>query len=94
MTVYDLGHKLPSTMAQVALYLAYFVNGRKLPAAVYSLMGTTEAAIRNESSDFVSHIIAFSTMQKEMVLHRKYAREVSSRLVEGQLDLLKTLKRV
>uniref|UniRef100_A0AC34G560 Uncharacterized protein n=1 Tax=Panagrolaimus sp. ES5 TaxID=591445 RepID=A0AC34G560_9BILA len=42
MSIYELAHKLPSVIAEVSLYLSYFVSGKKLPAEVYSLIATSE----------------------------------------------------
>jgi hypothetical protein len=93
MSFYDLAHKLPSIMAQVSLYLSYFVAGTNLPAEIYPLMGIQEIELKKECSDFVDPVITFSTTPKETSLHRKYKRlNIRPRLSEAQLELLKTLK--
>jgi hypothetical protein len=93
MSCYDLAHKLPSVMAQVSLYLSYFVAGVNLPAEIYPLMGIRRIELEKECSDFVDIIITFSTTPKETSLHRKYGkRNIQPRLSEAQLELLKTLK--
>uniref|UniRef100_A0A914QZL2 Cyclin C-terminal domain-containing protein n=1 Tax=Panagrolaimus davidi TaxID=227884 RepID=A0A914QZL2_9BILA len=74
MSFYDLAHKLPSVMAQVSLYLSYFVAGTNLPAEIYPLMGIKEIELKKECSDFVDPVITFSTTPKETSLHRKYKR--------------------
>uniref|UniRef100_A0A914ZCV7 Cyclin-like domain-containing protein n=1 Tax=Panagrolaimus superbus TaxID=310955 RepID=A0A914ZCV7_9BILA len=91
MSIYELANKLPSIMAQVSLYISYFVSGKKLPAEVYSLMAITEKELKKECTDFVDHILIFCTTPKETTLHRKY-RLIKPRLSESQHELLKTLK--
>jgi hypothetical protein len=92
MSVYEVCHKLPSTIAQVSLYLAYFITEQQLPRKVYPLMGITEAELKEECKDFIQHIFTFCTTPKETTLHRKYLRtHINPRLSDSQLDLLKEL---
>ena len=94
MASYEIGHKLPHLMAQVALYIAYYVNGQELPDAVYSLMGITPEDLKRECSDFVDPIVNFCTTPKELSLHHIYTRiGVDPRLSKVQLEQLKNLKK-